>query len=453
MARVKHTIHGIVGLSAAFVLVGSALYFLRFQASITIRWDSTRQTIDGFGASATGYTGRFSPTQADKYFSESAELGLSLLRIHAIADTLHPDCECVANNTPASCVLGSRSQIVDGDLQVAQLAVARGARLIAAPWSPPAAMKTSGKYCSGGEMIASRGNLRKYAADLTDFVSVLNAHGLPLFALSVQNEPDIVNSDYDTCLWKSREIHDFLPYLAAALKSSGYGSVKIGIPEESTWKFDLAKAATDDSSVSAHVGILLGHAYGGGSSPLIPSIGDLHVWQTEVGNPGKFDGGMGDAIAWAESIHDFMTAGANAWLYWNLDCAPAYFNHDNNMCLTDRNSVLAKRAFVLAHYARFVRPGWNRVAVENSGPLLVSAYKGPGGRFAIVVINESASTSRAQTFVLEGLPSPGWKITPWLTTSEVSLAPQPDVPMTPGATAVSYEVPARSVVTLYGTHD
>lgn len=462
MPEGKHTIAvttRILVLCAASALLGLALFRLRPGVPITISWNSGSQVIDGFGASATGYTGKFSSVQADRYFSDSVGLGLSLLRIHAIAETHSADCDCVANNSPATCIPGSRSQIVEGDLQVAQLAVARGAKLIAAPWSPPAAMKTSGKYCSGGEMVASSANFRNYAASLADFVALLNARGLSLFALSVQNEPDIVNSEYDTCLWKSKQIHDFLPYLASSLQSAGYGDVKIGIPEESGWKFDLMKSVTDDPAVSAHVGLLLGHAYGSGSPPDIPSFGHRHVWQTEVSNSGKFDGGMGDAIGWAKSVHEFMTAGANAWLYWNLDCGPEYFNHDNNMCLTDRKSNLAKRAFVLGNYAKFVRPGWNRIAVENSGSLLVTAYKGANGRFAIVAINANASFSETQTFVLDGFPSSSWKITPWLTSSNASLAPQPVVAIDPGAakasgtTSISYTIPALSVVTFYGTPD
>jgi len=206
MTRGRFVLHGVASVGAALALVGLAVFYLRFQVPITIRWNSPQQTIDGFGASATGYTGKFTPAQAEAYFDDSAGLGLSLLRLHAIAETNPAECDCVANNSPAHCVRGGRSQIVDGDLQVAQLAAARGVRLFAVPWSPPAAMKTSGKYCSGGEMIATPANFQSYAAELADFAALLGSRGLSLFAMSIQNEPDIVSPEYDTCLWSAGQI-------------------------------------------------------------------------------------------------------------------------------------------------------------------------------------------------------------------------------------------------------
>jgi O-glycosyl hydrolase len=86
----------------------------------------TRQTIDGFGASATGCTANSTAAQADTYFSPTTGLGLSLLRIRVIAGTEDADCGCVANNKLCRCETGTRSQIVSGDLQVEELAAARG---------------------------------------------------------------------------------------------------------------------------------------------------------------------------------------------------------------------------------------------------------------------------------------------------------------------------------------
>lgn len=77
---------------------------------------------------------------------------------------------------------------------------------------------------------------------------------------------------------------------------------------------------------------------------------------------------MTDAITWAQYIHNYMTVGVNAWMYWMLDCVPKYFNQSNNMCLTDQKSNFAKRAYVFGQYAKFIRPGWRRVGVRNRGP-------------------------------------------------------------------------------------
>jgi glucuronoarabinoxylan endo-1,4-beta-xylanase len=418
---------------------------------VTVDWDTTYQTIDGFGASVTGYTNTFTADQADKFFSSSTGLGLSLLRIRVTPTTLDEDCGCVSNSTPYSCVKGTKTQILSGDLQIAKLADERGVTLFAAPWSPPATMKTSGKYCSGGSLIGNPQNYHEYAADLADFPVLLREKGLSIYAMSVQNEPNVENPAYDTCNWTAEQIHDFTPYLSDALTVAGFRNIRIAVPEEFGWTFDRMKPAMDDLAVASRVGLILGHAYRVAHPSGIPSMNDLHVWQTEVSSGGKYDGGMGNAIGWAKYIHNYLTVGANAWMYWSLDCGPRFFNHDSNMCLTDQRSSLAKRAYVLGQYARFVRPGWQRIGIENDGSMLVTAFRGPDKKFAIVAVNDKWLL-RKQTFSLRGFPRVR-SLTPWLTSSTASLAVQPAVLLNSDEALFQYTVPARSVMTFEGRAD
>jgi glucuronoarabinoxylan endo-1,4-beta-xylanase len=422
-------------------------------AAITINWNSTYQTIDGFGASATGYTGSFSAAKADKFFEPVTGLGLSLLRLSIVPDTVNEDCTCEANSAPSTCVAGSKSQIVAGDLQVAQLAVARGVSILAAPWSPPPAMKSSRTFCAGGSLIGNSFNYAAYAAALASFPALLEANRVSISALSIQNEPDVTNDGYNTCTWTAQQIHDFIPYLSSALGAAGFGSIKIAIPEESNWGFELMKTAIEDPRVAQDVKLIFGHAYGVDNPSNIPSTNGRHVWQTEVGDSSTFDGGMTNAMKWAVNIHNYMSIGANAWMYWNLDCGVTYFNHDINMCLTDNKSNLAKRAYVLGQYSKFIRPGWRRIEATNSGSLLVTAYKGPADDFAIVVINTSPWIARHPSFNLNRTVSQRFKITPWITSTSFSLSPQPAIFSAVDGTTFAYTIPPNSVVTFQGRVD
>ena len=333
--------------------------FFRFfwSPAITVNWTSARQTIDGFGASATGYTGNLGVEEVNRFFNPDTGLGLSLLKIRAIADTLDADCNCVANNPQYKCVLGPASQIVSGDLYVAQLAAARGVRVFAGPWSPPAAIKSSGKYRAGGSIKGDSANYAKYAAQLASFPQLLEAHGVSIDSLSVQNEPNIEDKDYDTCRWTAQQIHDFIPYLWDALRSAGFGRIKIALPEETDWKFDLMNVAVADPSVADKIGVVMGHAYNADNPASLPSFQGRHVWQTEVSSFKGFDGSMSDGLIWARSIHNYMIVGANAWMYWNLDCGELYFNHDNNMCLTDQSSHLPEASVRSGTVRKICPPG------------------------------------------------------------------------------------------------
>jgi glucuronoarabinoxylan endo-1,4-beta-xylanase len=418
-----------------------------------VNWNATRQTIDGFGASATGYTGDLSAEQADKFFRVDTGLGLSLLRIKAIPGTLDIDCGCVSNHSPYKCESGSGSQILTGDLRVAQLASARGVKLFASPWSPPAEMKTSGKYCQGGSVIGDPANYSRYATELASFPPLLKTHGISIDALSIQNEPNVEDSNYDTCLWTGQQIHDFVPYLFDALRAAGFQAVKIAAPEQTSWRFDMMKTTMDDPAVAGKIGLLLGHAYNSEKPRTLPAERGLHVWQTEVGGFHAYDGSMADALTWASYIHNYMTLGANAWMYWNLDCGESSFNAPNNMCLTDHASILAKRAYVLGQYAKFVRPGWQRLDVISRGLLRVTAYKGPGNKFAIVVVNPGRFAARNQKIFLNGASSTHSQIVPWITSSTASLEAQSPVSLTAGGSMFRYTIPAHSVVTFQGQAD
>lgn len=453
MANIRWQYYCILLLSMGTLVLALALARVLPGAPITINWNTTYQTIDGFGGSATGYTETFSAAQADRFFSPTTGLGLSLLRIAIIPDTITADCGCVGNSTPFTCVVGSKSQIVSGDLQVAQLAAARGVRLFASPWSPPAAMKSSGSYCTSGFFIGNSTNYAAYAASLSSFPSLLNAHGLSIYAMSVQNEPNIANPAYDTCTWTAQQIHDFIPYLSRALRAAGFESIKIAIPEESSWTFELMNMSMEDPGVAADVGLILGHAYGVERPPSIPATNGRHVWQTEVSGLNGYDGSMKDAVMWARYIHNYMSIGANAWMYWSLDCGTRHYNQSTNMCLTDQRGNLAKRAYVLAQYAKFIRPGWQRIDVTNRGPLLVTAYKGPQNKYAIVAINTSRWAARKQAFQLNGASSRRSEVTPWLTSATASLAPQPAVSLASNGTIITYTLPPNSLVTFEGQAD
>jgi hypothetical protein len=78
---------------------------------------------------------------------------------------------------------------------------------------------------------------------------------------------------------------------------------------------------------------------------------------------------------------------------------------------------------------------------------MISAYKdsvSPG--FAIVAINTNASTDVSETFNLANFNAAS--VTPWMTTTNLSLESQAPVPVT-GA-SFNYILPARSVVTFVG---
>ena len=102
--------------------------------------------------------------------------------------------------------------------------------------------------------------------------------------------------------------------------------------------------------------------------------------------------------------------------------------------------------YVLGNYSRFVRPGYYRIGVSNNAFTSISAYKDTNsGNFAIVAIN-SSFTNVTQIFNLANFTA--GSVTPWITSSNLSLASQPAVNVTNAS--FTYALPALSVVTFVG---
>jgi glucuronoarabinoxylan endo-1,4-beta-xylanase len=283
-------------------------------------------------------------------------------------------------------------------------------------------------------------NYQGYAARLANYVATLkNTYGISLYAVSVQNEPDF-STTYESCLWTAQQIHDFVPYLSTALSNNNVASTRIMIAEDMNWKWDLAATTMNDTVTSNLVGVLAAHNYGSSAAP-VTQFGTpcpKTLWETEhyFGN----DDSIANGVTVAQEIHSFMTvANANAYHYW-------WLTGSGTGSIADNTANPAKRLFTMGNYSRFVRPGYYRIGVTNNAFTSISAYKDTNsGRFAIVAINP-ALTTVTQVFNLASFTATS--VTPWITSSNLSLASQSAIAV--ANSSFSYALPAMSVVTFVG---
>jgi glucuronoarabinoxylan endo-1,4-beta-xylanase len=379
-----------------------------------VDYSDVRQRIDGFGASSA-WNSTWSAAEADLFFSTGpGGIGLSLLR---------------SRITPEG---------TTWETGIMRMAQDRGARIWSAPWSPPASYKDSGTV-NGGNFIGTHDNYQNYAGQLADYVADMKtASGVNLHAVSVQNEPD-ASVSYESCVWSPQQIHEFVPYLAGALETRGVGSTRILLPEGMHWEFSKAADAMNDPATARHVGILGGHNYGSRAAP-VTQFGTpcpKPLWQTEYYIENQDPAANG--LELAREIHEFMTiAEANAYHYWWLR------GSGTGSLAGNSTSAPAKRLYVMGNYSRFVRPGFHRIGVTNDTTALVTAFKDPeNGEFVIVCANPAAWPV-TQTFDLSACPAVS-SLKRWVTSDALSLAPQPDVPVSGGS--FTYELPPYSIVT------
>ena len=398
----------------------------------------TYQRIDGFGASSAWTAGNISDDLADQFFSPELGIGLSLLRVQ-----IKP-----AGNTT--------------ELGTARKAAARGAKVWAAPWTPPVAWKTGMDGCGYAGTLQDVYR-QDWANRLASFASSMAAEGIPLAAISAQNEPNYAavadvaedgtpdcSSGWDSCIYQPTQLVTFIrDFLGPALAAQGL-SVPVMAPETQGWdQFgSYADPLMADSTALGMVGPIAMHHYAGSPFDYAPAkkAGKV-LWQTEVSDDKqgqKVDMTIDSGLRVAAMIHDNLVKGnVSAWHYWWLMPAGG-----GNSALT-ANMTLLPRAYVLGNWSKFVRPGFVRVAAtaESQQYVYTSAFHDPPSGRVVLVATNHKSNDLQQDFTIAG--GTVTQVTPWLTAEGTDLKEQGAMSVTDGKfTAL---LPARSVTTFVGT--
>jgi O-glycosyl hydrolase len=369
----------------------------------------SHQQIDGFGAGVVFLDFGLDPLtdgQMDTlYGAGPGQFGLSLVRVR-IAPT---------GNWSDALVNGRK-------------AYARGAKILATPWTPPAALKSFNNIVGGSLLPSENG---AYVAYLNSFLDAMSTNGSPVAVISLQNEPDITVT-YESASWTAAQFQTFCRDYAGAINAP------VMMPESFQFNQAVSNPTLNDPAAAANVDYIGGHLYGAGvrDYPLARSLGK-RIWMTEYLIN---DQTIASAISTAEQISDCLTVGnMSAYIWWKTI--------GNANGLLDAAGAPQRRGFVMGQFSRFVRPGDFRIDVSaNSGPLNISAFKDSiTGRFAIVAVNNTA-LPETQKFNLGGITTS--TVTPWVTSATQSLERQSPAPTSGGA--FTYEIPSLSVVTFTG---
>jgi glucuronoarabinoxylan endo-1,4-beta-xylanase len=391
-------------------------------SDVVVTLSDVHQKISGFGAS-TAWGSTMSAADADLLWSTTTGAGLSLHRIRIDYQTGHTS-----------------------ELNIAKLAVAHGVTVWATPWTPPAADKT-GASGANGEVEGTLSNGQAYGTFLAGFVAYMKGQGVPIYAVSSQNEPD-AKVTYESCSYTGATLASFVgTTMGPALAGTG---AQIVSPETQNWCTfpSYEQAIFANASALQATSIIATHEYGCSPKayPEIQKAGK-EFWETEIYDTASTtpDPGMGSALRVAKLVHDAMTiAEMNAWHYWWVYPASA-----DNGALWDMNTGQAtKRLWVEGNFSRFVRPGFNRVGTSNAAPpgVLVSAYENPSdGTVAIVAINDNTSATPVSLFVAGAAPC---SVTPWVTSASDDIAAKASVPVTSSRFTTSLD--PQSVTTFVG---
>lgn len=285
------------------------------------------------------------------------------------------------------------------------------------PWSPPAWMKDTKNMLQGGKLLPE---FRQTWADYyVKFIQAYEQQGIPIWGLTVQNEP-MAKQKWESCLFTAEDERDFVKgYLGPTLKKAGMSNKKlIGWDHNRDLMYQRASTLFDDPEASQYYWGLGFHWYETwtGSAMQFDNLRRVHeTYPTKnliftegcVENfqfSGINDWKLGERYGHS-MINDF-NAGTVAWTDWNvlLDETGGP-NHVGNFCYapvigdTKSGKLLYTNAYYyIGHFSKFIRPGAKRIATAASRDVLqTTAFLNTDGKVAVVVMN---STDQEQPFQL-----------------------------------------------------
>jgi glucuronoarabinoxylan endo-1,4-beta-xylanase len=268
------------------------------------------------------------------------------------------------------------------DVAVALKAQSLGVRILASPWTPPAALKSNNNQV-GGHLLPE--NYQAYVDHLNAFVDYMASRGITIEAVSIQNEPDILVS-YDGCEWTREELRIFMRDYAGQIKA------RVIAAESFNFKQDYTDQILNDAVAEKNLDIVGGHLYGGGLKdyPLARNKGK-EIWMTEH-LMNEVNNGMGweQAMIFAKEVHDCMAANFNAYIWWYLK------RHYSMLGDGEHGAVVGqtlKRGYILSHYAKYAT-GRKRVQVSSitgNSNVLITAYESEHD-ITLVLINQGQET-------------------------------------------------------------
>jgi glucuronoarabinoxylan endo-1,4-beta-xylanase len=400
---------------AAFCGVLLLLAGLPVRAQTTIDLAKAKQTIRGFGGMNLTEPGEkwkiedLTPEQAELAFgTKEGQLGLSMLRIR----------------------IPFNSAQWEREVRTVKTALAHGATVFATPWSAPADLKTNSSTVAGKLRTDKYG---AYADHLLAFAKFMADHDAPLYAVSVQNEPDI-QVEYESMDWTAQELVNFL-----AQQGAKFGDLKVIAPESYQMRTAMMDPILNSSTAAPHVDIVGGHIYGAGLAayPLAQQKGK-ELWMTEHFTTSDRSANLWpDAMEVTKEVHQILAADFNAYVWWYIRRSYGLITEDGKV---------SKRGYAYSQYARFVRPGFARVDMPATPATNVLATAFKKGDSVVVVLNNTNTSAKSLSLSLGGGTTAVASFRKYTTSATKNVADDGTTAVANNAFTVSLD--AQSVTTL-----
>ena len=386
---------------------------------VTLNESNRLQTMDGFGASLTDSSAWLlnnALTESQRthlvndLFSPTNGIGLSILRQPIGASDFR-----VSNYTYDDMPAGQTDYALTNfsiahdeeyivPLLKQALSVNPDLKIMGTPWSAPAWMKDSGDFYYG----ALKPNCYEvYAKYFLRYVQSFESNGLPIFAVSLQNEPLYEPYSYPGMRMEATNQARFAVLVGQQFESNGIAT-KILAYDHNWDRFEYPMTVLSNGTANPYIFGAAFHAYAGdvsAQSIVHNAFTNKGIYFTE-NTAGSWSGSFGDILMW--DANTLIIGGIRNWsktiIKWNLaldqNGGPAVTGGCSGCrglltILTNTHTIVTNADFYsMAHASKFVKPGAYCIEATESpadGPYSV-AFINPDSNLVVIAVNDAPAT-------------------------------------------------------------
>jgi O-glycosyl hydrolase len=315
------------------------------------------------------------------------------------------------------------------------MAINPDARFYSSMWSPPAWMKTTGSItgpASGGlcptdgteprvKHGSSTGSSVDYYPVLANYyvkyIQAYKALGIPIYAVTLQNEPDITMPYPATCFTPT-QLADFAIVLKSAFATAGISTKIWGLDDNEGNTFPYADALLANATANAAVDGLGWHNYGGTQvwqpSAVHAQFPDKTAHITEITNGADrlveyFRNWVSSYSYWVTMYQFLPGPGPGFWQTYsstNPDFyAPSIVSFQSG---GTSDYQLNGWYYSFGQFSRYIQPGAVRIdSTDRIGNLTNVSFRNPDGTIVTVVVNRIATSTNS---AVQNTPSANFRV-------------------------------------------
>jgi len=410
--------------------------------SITLNPTKQYQEILGFGGSFTEASAHLLQSMSNKqrekilhaYFSdEGARYSLTRTHINSCDFSLgHYAYDMIPGDTTLQHFsIEKDKQYIFPMIHAAQKISTDGFRLIASPWTAPPWMKDNNDWVGGKLLDTYRNTWALYYAK---YIKSCAENGIPIWGITVINEPHGNGNNWESMLFTPREMTDFVQYyLGPTLDKEGLGHINIlGYDQNRAGLKEWVDTMYKDASTSKYFAGTAIHWYESTveyfpeelqyASLKAPS---KYLIQTEACIDAEIPRWKDDAWYWKKEATDWgwdwapeeqkhlhpkyipahryardiigcLQNNVHGWIDWNMvldkQGGPNWFK---NWCIApvivdpaNDEVYFTPLYYVMSHFSKFIRPGAHIIESKcDNSDIMIVAAENPDQSIALIVFN------------------------------------------------------------------